>query len=40
MMGLPAVPAGVQPDDRIQRLEARAIAWLDEEIRSIKTRIA
>ena len=40
MMGLPAVPAGVQPDDRIQRLETRAVAWLDEEIRSIKTRIA
>lgn len=32
MMGLPMVPAGVQPDDRIQRLQHRAMTWLDEAI--------
>jgi hypothetical protein len=30
MMGLPTIPAGVQPDDRIHRLQRRAIAWLDK----------
>jgi hypothetical protein len=29
MVGLPTVPAGVQPDDRIVRLQRRAIEWLD-----------
>jgi len=28
MMGLPTVPAGQQPDDRIPRLQRRAIVWL------------
>ncbi len=32
MMGLPMVPAGVQPDDRIHRLQRRAIAWFDATI--------
>jgi hypothetical protein len=35
MMGLPLVPAGVQPDDRIARLQRRAIAWLDDALRSL-----
>ncbi|WP_406663953.1 radical SAM protein [Gallaecimonas sp. GXIMD1310] len=39
MMGLELVPAGVQPDDRIPRLEAKAIEWLDAEIRSAEARI-
>jgi hypothetical protein len=39
MMGLELVPAGVQPDDRIPRLEERAIAWLDTEIRNATARI-
>ncbi|CRP99463.1 radical SAM protein [Pseudomonas aeruginosa] len=39
MMGLELVPAGVQPDDRIPRLEARAIDWLDAEIRRAEARI-
>ena len=29
MLNLPTVPAGVQPDDRIDRLQRRAIAWLE-----------
>jgi hypothetical protein len=33
MMGLPVVPAGVQPDNRIERLQRNAIAWLDESLR-------
>ena len=36
MVGLPTVPAGVQPDDRIERLQRRAIAWLDEALASAK----
>lgn len=39
MMGLELVPAGVQPDDRIPRLEARAIDWLDSEISNATARI-
>jgi len=39
MMGLELVPAGVQPDDRIARLEARAIDWLDCEISHATARI-
>lgn len=39
MMGLELVPAGVQPDDRIPRLEARAIEWLDAAICSEAARI-
>lgn len=39
MMGLELVPAGVQPDDRIQRLEARAVEWLDSAIASAAARI-
>lgn len=39
MMGLDLVPAGVQPDDRIPRLEARAIEWLDAAICSEAARI-
>lgn len=39
IMGLELVPAGVQPDNRIQRLEARAIDWLDAEIRNASARI-
>lgn len=38
MMGLKQVPAGVQPDNRISRLEERAIKWLDAEICSEKSR--
>jgi hypothetical protein len=30
MMGLPTVPGGRQPDDRIVRLQRRAIAWLEQ----------
>lgn len=40
MMGFELVPAGVQPDDRIQRLEARAIAWLDVEIRNATKKVS
>lgn len=39
MMGLELVPAGMQPDDRISRLEARAIEWLDCAIASAAARI-
>lgn len=39
MMGLPSVPAGVQPDNRIQRFEARAITWLDAAIQSARSRV-
>lgn len=39
MMGLERVPAGVQPDDRIQRLEKRAIGWLDSAIANSAARI-
>ena len=39
MMGLELVPSGVQPDDRIPRLEARAIDWLDSEISNAIVRI-
>ncbi len=30
MMGLPTVRAGVQPDDRLERLQFSALAWFDE----------
>ena len=36
MMGLPTVPAGVQPDNRISRLEPRAIAWLNSAIEAAR----
>jgi hypothetical protein len=36
MMGLPTVPAGVQPDDRLARLQRRAVAWLDEDLRRLE----
>lgn len=38
MMGLALVPAGVQPDARIPRLETKAIGWLDTEIRRLEER--
>lgn len=38
MMGLALVPAGVQPDDRVARLETKAIDWLDAEIRKMEAR--
>lgn len=34
MMNLPKVPAGVQPDERLASLQARALAWLDEAVAS------
>lgn len=39
MMGLERVPAGVQPDDRIYRLEKKAVEWLDTEIRNASEKI-
>lgn len=39
MMGLEQVSAGVQPDDRIPRLEKRAIEWLDSAIANSAARI-
>jgi|TARA_X000001388_G_C2234151_1_gene124519 hypothetical protein len=39
MMGLDTVPAGVQPDDRIPRLEAKAVAWLTTAISTQQGRI-
>lgn len=38
MMGLALVPAGVQPDDRISRLEAKALDWLEAQIRHLDVR--
>lgn len=40
MMGLPPVAAGVQPDGRIQRLEALANTWLESAIRDAKGQTA
>jgi hypothetical protein len=38
MMNLPAVTAGVQPDDRVASLEPRATAWLDAAIERASVR--
>lgn len=38
MMGLPSVSAGVQADDRLPRLERRAVAWLDTAILNASAR--
>jgi hypothetical protein len=39
MMGLGMVPAGVQPDNRIYRLEKKAVEWLEAEIRNVSKKI-
>jgi len=39
MMGLGMVPAGVQPDNRIHRLENKAVEWLEAEIRIASEKI-
>ncbi len=35
MMGLPTVPPGIQPDNRIELLQRRAVTWLQRDIQRL-----